>query len=118
MNSRNWFHKNNQTKEKLGNESVATIILNSLPEAYKKVKSALKYGSDSISLDAIISAAKCKELELVTYVKVIGNSESLFVKSITSFKKSKLGKQSKPFKNKGNFKCFLCPKRDTSKEIA
>ncbi|KAA0051753.1 copia-like retroelement pol polyprotein [Cucumis melo var. makuwa] len=44
----------NQTKEKLGKESEAIILLNSLPDTYKEVKVAMKYGRDNISTDSVI----------------------------------------------------------------
>lgn len=50
--------------EKIGDENEAFILLNSLPEAYKDVKTALKYGRVSVTTYAIISAVKTKELEL------------------------------------------------------
>lgn len=53
---------NNQCGKKVVNQSEATLLLNSLPKAYKEVKSVLKYGRESITVDAIVSAAKCKEL--------------------------------------------------------
>ena len=35
--------------EKLGGENEAQVLLNSLPNAYKEVKNALKYGRESIT---------------------------------------------------------------------
>ncbi|XP_022152111.1 uncharacterized protein LOC111019900 [Momordica charantia] len=54
----------NSLGEKIGAENEAFILLNSLPESYREVKVALKYGRESITTDAIISAVKTKELEL------------------------------------------------------
>ena len=48
----------NQSGEKLGIESEAAILINSLHDA------TLKYGRESISVDAVITALKNKELEL------------------------------------------------------
>lgn len=38
------------TGEKMSDESQAVILLNSLPESYKEIKSAIKYGRDSFNL--------------------------------------------------------------------
>lgn len=50
--------------DKLGSEREATLLINSLPEAYRDMKIALNYEKDSINLESVISAIKCKELEL------------------------------------------------------
>lgn len=49
--------------EKLVDENEAYVLLNSLPDACKNVKNTLKYGRESITTDAIISALKTNELE-------------------------------------------------------
>ena len=46
--------------EKLGDDNEAYVLLNSLPEAYKEVKNALKYGRELLIVEAIISALKIK----------------------------------------------------------
>lgn len=101
----------NQSGEKIETQSESTILLNSLAEAYKEVKSVLKYGRgrDSITVDSIISATKCNELEFNNDFKTTRNGESLFTKTKLPFKRGKLNKP-KVFKHKGNFKCFLCHK--------
>lgn len=45
-------------------ENEAYVLLNSLPEAYKEVKNALKYRRNLIKTDAIISVHKTRELEI------------------------------------------------------
>ncbi|KAH6770991.1 hypothetical protein C2S52_015794 [Perilla frutescens var. hirtella] len=40
-------------------------LLNYIPDSYTDVKSAIKYGIDSASIDVIISALKSKKLELL-----------------------------------------------------
>ncbi|XP_062119233.1 uncharacterized protein LOC133832981 [Humulus lupulus] len=49
--------------EALSDENQTIIILNSLPESFKEVKSAIKYGCTSITLEEVISALKSKDLE-------------------------------------------------------
>ncbi|TXG60980.1 hypothetical protein EZV62_012343 [Acer yangbiense] len=50
--------------EKLSDENEAIILLNSLPDSFKDVKAAIKYGRTSLSLEECISALKSKDLEL------------------------------------------------------
>ncbi|TXG56889.1 hypothetical protein EZV62_018202 [Acer yangbiense] len=65
-------------KEKLSDENEAIILINSLPESFKNVKAAIKYGRSSLSLEEFVSALKSKELELKIERK--DNGESLFVR--------------------------------------
>ena len=51
-------------EEKIGDESQAIILLNSLPKSYKEVKAAIKFGRQSITLDEVISALRSWELEM------------------------------------------------------
>lgn len=39
------------TGEKMSDENQAIILLNSLPDSYKEIKAAIKYGRDSLTLD-------------------------------------------------------------------
>ncbi|TXG64595.1 hypothetical protein EZV62_011589 [Acer yangbiense] len=64
--------------EKLSDENEAIILLNSLPDSFKDVKAAIKYGRSSLSLEECISALKSKELELKIEKK--DNGENLFVR--------------------------------------
>lgn len=49
--------------ETIGDSNETFVLLNSLPEAYKEMKNALKYGKESIIIDVIISVLKTKEME-------------------------------------------------------
>ncbi|TXG48522.1 hypothetical protein EZV62_024397 [Acer yangbiense] len=71
-------------KEKLSDENEAIILLNSLPESFKDVKAAIKYGRSSLSLEECISALKSKELELKIERK--DNGENLFVREVKEVK--------------------------------
>ena len=64
--------------EKLSNENEAIILLNALPDSFKDVKTAIKYGRTSLSLEECISALKSKDLELKIENKDSG--ENLFVR--------------------------------------
>ncbi|KAM6555575.1 hypothetical protein CsatB_002594 [Cannabis sativa] len=57
---------NSGENEALSDENQAIIILNSLPESYREVKTAIKYGRTSITLEEVISALKSKDLEMRT----------------------------------------------------
>ena len=63
--------------EKIGDESQAIILLNSLPDSYKEVKAAIKFGRKSITFDEVISALRSWELEMKITQKSNGNGESL-----------------------------------------
>ena len=61
--------------EKISDENQAIIILNSLPDTYKDLKAAIKYGRESLSLDDVLGALRSRDLEIKFEKKT--NSESL-----------------------------------------
>ena len=65
--------------EKIGDESQAIILLNSLPDSYKQVKAAIKFGGKTITLDEVNSALRSWELEMKTASTSNGSRESLNV---------------------------------------
>lgn len=91
--------------EKIGDENEAFVLLNSLPDAYKEVKTALKYGRDSITTQVIISAIRTKELEILSQKK--DSNEGLFVKGK---QKGRENKHQVDEKNKTKIKCNYCHK--------
>ncbi|XP_038885928.1 uncharacterized protein LOC120076236 [Benincasa hispida] len=66
--------------DNIGEENEAFILLNSLPETFKDVKTALKYGRERITTYAIISAVSVKELELQMTKKDQPRGEGFFPK--------------------------------------
>ena len=66
--------------EKIGDESQAIILLNSLPDSYKEVKAAVKFGNRTITLDEVISTLRSWELEMKNANKPNGFGESLSVR--------------------------------------
>ncbi|KAK3204355.1 hypothetical protein Dsin_018401 [Dipteronia sinensis] len=64
--------------EKLSDENKAIILLNSLPDSFKDVKVAIKYGRTSLTLEECISTLKSNELELKIRKK--DNGEKLFAR--------------------------------------
>ncbi|TXG46818.1 hypothetical protein EZV62_026112 [Acer yangbiense] len=69
---------NADENKKLSDENEAIILLNSLPESFKDVKAAIKYGRSSLSLEECISTLKSKDLELKIERK--DNGENLFAR--------------------------------------
>ena len=100
----------NQSGEKLGAESKAAILINSLHDIYKEVKSALKYGRESVSIDIVNTALKSKELKLQLEGKNAGGVESLFSKGKNQFKKNFFNKNHKSYRDRPILKCFICHK--------
>ncbi|TXG57989.1 hypothetical protein EZV62_015818 [Acer yangbiense] len=84
--------------EKLSDENEAIILLNSLPDSYKDVKAAIKYGRTSLSLEECISALKSKDLELKMEKKDSG--ENLFVRGRQPVRNGN-NNNSNPNSNKG-----------------
>ena len=66
--------------EKISNENQAIILLNSLPESYREVKTTIKYGRTSLTLKDVLSTLKSRDLEFKNEKKV-SNVEGLNVKS-------------------------------------
>ena len=49
--------------ERISDENQAIILLNSLPDSYKDMKTAIKYGRESLSLEDIFGALRSRDLE-------------------------------------------------------
>lgn len=52
--------------DKISEEYKTVILLNAIPEAYRDVKSAIKYGRDTLTPEVVINSIRSKELELKT----------------------------------------------------
>ena len=50
--------------ETLSDENQAIMLLNSLPDSSKEVKTIIKYERTSITLDEVVSALRLRDLEL------------------------------------------------------
>ena len=64
--------------ENISDENQAIIILNSLPDSFKDMKAAIRYGRESLSLDDVLGALWSRDLEIKFEKK--HNSESLQVR--------------------------------------
>ncbi|KAL0534607.1 hypothetical protein IC582_028898 [Cucumis melo] len=98
----------NNISEKMSDENQAVILLNSLPETYREVKAAIKYGRDSLTMSIVLDALKTRNLEM----KKEHKAGELLMARGRSEKKSWKGKErSSRSKSKGKSrKCFLCHK--------
>ncbi|KAL5541128.1 hypothetical protein UlMin_043414 [Ulmus minor] len=71
-------------EESFSDHTQVVLLLNSLPENYKDVKNAIKYGRESICLEDVISALRIRELE----IKVERKKNSTIAKGLNvQFKK-------------------------------
>ncbi|TYK10877.1 Retrovirus-related Pol polyprotein from transposon TNT 1-94 [Cucumis melo var. makuwa] len=98
----------NNIGEKMSDENQAVILLNSLPETYREVKAAIKYGRDSLTMSIVLDALKTRNLEIKKERK---DGELLMARG-RSEKKSWKGKE-RNFRSKSkekSRKCFLCHK--------
>ena len=100
--------------EKIGDES-QTILLNSLSDSYKEVKSKIKFGRKSITLDGVIVALRSWEMEITATLKNNGIGESISVRGRHKDKNQYRGRSNTRSKsrNRGDkwrkkVKCFNC----------
>ena len=55
--------------KKFSDEHFAVILLNSLPDSYREIKNAIKYGRESLTFETIVNALKSRDLELKNETK-------------------------------------------------
>lgn len=65
------------TGEEVKDQDQVVILLNSLPDSYKEVKAAIKYGRDVMTVDKILDAMRMRDLELKLEKKEL---ETLFLR--------------------------------------
>ena len=94
--------------EKISYENQAIIILNSLPDMFRDLKSAIKYGRDSLSLEDVLGALRSKDLEIKTEKK--GNSEGLQVRGRQPKRDQNKARGKSRSKSKGKRNCWHCHK--------
>ena len=86
--------------EKIGDESQAITLLNSLPDSFKEVKVAIKFGRKTITLDEVISALRSWDLETRAITKSSGNGESLIVRGRSNDRNQNRGRGKSRSKSK------------------
>ena len=89
--------------EKISTENQAIIILNFLPDSYKDLKSAIKYGRESLSLDDVLGALRSRDLEMKMERK--GTTEGLQVKGRPQKRDQSKPRQKSRSKSKGKRTC-------------
>ena len=99
--------------EKLRDESQAIILLNSLPDSYKEVKAAIKFGRKTITLDEVFSALRSWELDMKTAQRSNGSKESLNVHGRQFIRNQNGNRHKTRSKPRGDkwwkkVKCFIC----------
>ncbi|KAL5552341.1 hypothetical protein UlMin_002517 [Ulmus minor] len=70
---------NADSNEALSDENQAIIVLNFLPNSYKDLKAAIKYGRDSLTLEDVLGALRSREMEMRSE-KRASNGEGLNVR--------------------------------------
>ena len=94
--------------EKISFENQAIILLNSLLESFKDLKSVIKYGRESLSLDDLLGALRSRDLEIK--IKKKTNSESLQVRGRQLRRDQSKNRWNSRLKSKGKQSCWHCHK--------
>ncbi|KAL2493081.1 Integrase catalytic domain-containing protein [Abeliophyllum distichum] len=108
--------------EKLSQDQLAVVLLNSISDRHKDLKNALEYGRDNLTTDIIISALKNRDLEIKSENRENLRGETLIVKG-KNFNKSnfhqkgnqtegkrKVQNKEKIKNNPKGKKCYFCGK--------
>ena len=105
--------------EKISDENQAIILLNSLPDFFKEVMAAIKYGKDNLLLDDVLGALRSRDLEIKFEKRDSNNGENLMARGRLDKKDGRnyRGKSKSKSRLKGKLKCFLCHKEGILKEI-
>ncbi|KAL0381460.1 UNVERIFIED_CONTAM: hypothetical protein Sangu_0210300 [Sesamum angustifolium] len=64
------------------------VLLNAIPETYRDVKAAIKYGRDNVNLEIVVSGLKSKEMDLKTNKPSQNQNEVNFVRGRTKNRNS------------------------------
>ncbi|KAL0456583.1 UNVERIFIED_CONTAM: Retrovirus-related Pol polyprotein from transposon TNT 1-94 [Sesamum latifolium] len=76
------------TGDKSIDEYSSIVLLNAIPDTYNDVKSAMKYGRDSVNLETVINGFKSKEIDLKTNKPSQSNNEVNMVRGRTKNRNS------------------------------
>ena len=99
-------------EQNFSDEHFAVILLNSLPDSYREIKNAIKYGRDSLTFETVVSALKSRDLELRNETK----GEGLITRGRTPTRnwnqnngnKSNLRNKSRSKSKTRGKKCYYC----------
>lgn len=78
--------------EKVSETYKAIILLNSMPDSYREVKNAIKYGRDTLTPEIDIDSIKSKEMEIKAEKEDKMNGELHSMRSRMKFKQMNLGR--------------------------
>lgn len=100
--------------EKITEEYKAIILLNAIPDAYKEVKNAIKYGRDTLTPEIVIDSLRSKDMKLKSEkrygeVHLMRGRSQIRGHEGGGKKKGRSRSKSKT-KGKGKGKCFGCGK--------
>ncbi|KAL2248429.1 UNVERIFIED_CONTAM: Retrovirus-related Pol polyprotein from transposon TNT 1-94 [Sesamum indicum] len=83
------------TSDKNIDEYSPIVLLNAIPESYSDVKSAIKYGRDSVNLETIVNGLKSKEMDLRANKPSQNQHEVNSVRGRPKFRNSRYNNRSK-----------------------
>ena len=83
-------------------------MLNYLPDSYKDVKAAIKYGRELLTLDDVLGALRSRELEIKTGKKA--SSKGLHVRGRSPRRDQQRNRGKSRSKSKGKATCWHCHK--------
>ena len=97
--------------DKISDENQAIILLNSLPESHKDLKTTIKYGHESLSLEDVLGALRSRDFEIKKDKKsssLVG--ERLLVRGRPDKKSHSKGKRNSRSQShgKGNSNTMIC----------
>lgn len=77
--------------EKIFDKNQVIILLNFLPKSFKDLKSTIKYGRDSLTLEDVLEALNSRELKIKSEKK--SNSKGLFSRGRTNKRRYSCGRR-------------------------
>ena len=90
------------TGDKNIDEYSPIVLLNAIPDTYSNVKSAIKYGRDSVNLDTVVNGLKSKEIDLKKNRPSSNQYEVKSVRGISRYRNSFHKRHSKERNKKYN----------------
>ena len=102
--------------EKISDENQAIILLNSLPDSHKDLKTAIKYGRKSLSLEDVLGTLRSRYLEIKKDKKATSSGgEGLQVRGKPEKRHQSRGRKNSRSQSRGkgkqtNFVCWFCNK--------
>ncbi|KAL2251745.1 UNVERIFIED_CONTAM: Retrovirus-related Pol polyprotein from transposon TNT 1-94 [Sesamum indicum] len=92
------------TGDKNIDEYSPIILLNAIPESYSDVKSAIKYGRDSVNLETVVNGLKSKEMDLRANKPSQNQHEVNSVRGRPKFKNSRYNRSKSRSKSRNGYR--------------